>query len=137
MKYQLTAFPSLAIPVVLYAVAAFFFGAGFREAIDANVLSLPVPAGVRWELSWGEIIVLIGLVALFVDLLKAAGTGTATIVNHMLSAVVFIVCLIFFLITPSFVTSPFFMLTFMCLLDVIAGFTITIIAARRDVTFEQ
>jgi hypothetical protein len=137
MKYPLTAFPTLALPVAFYAVAAAFGGDGFRESIDANVLQFPMPAGVVWELSWGEVIVLAGLVALFIDLLKVTGSGTASIVNHILSALVFVVCLIFFLITPAFVTSPFFLLTFMCLLDLIAGFTITIIAARRDVTFDR
>jgi hypothetical protein len=36
---------------------------------------------------------------------------------------------------PPFVSTPFFMLMEMALLDIIAGFTITTISARRDVSY--
>lgn len=139
MKFSLTAFPTLFVPVACYGIAALIWGGGeggFAEALNQSALSMAMPAGVEWALSWGEIFVLFGLVALFVDLLKAAGTGAGTVVNHMLSALVFVLCLIVFLVAPPFVTSPFFLLMSMVLLDVIAGFTITIIAARRDVSFD-
>jgi len=42
------------------------------------------------------------------------------------------VCLVEFLLLPAFQTSVFFILTFMCLLDVLAGVVVTIVSARRD-----
>ena len=53
-------------------------------------------------------------------------------VNHGLSLVVFIVALIEFIVLPEFGTSTFFMITLFTLLDVVAGFTVTIATARRD-----
>jgi hypothetical protein len=45
---------------------------------------------------------------------------------------VFIVCLVEFLLLPNFQTSTFFILTVMSLLDVLAGVVVTIVSARRD-----
>ena len=39
------------------------------------------------------------------------------------------------LLLPAFATSTFFLLALMVLLDVLAGFIVTIVAARRDVDF--
>ena len=38
-----------------------------------------------------------------------------------------------FLLLPAFATSAFFLLTTMVLLDVLAGFIVTIVASRRDI----
>ena len=45
---------------------------------------------------------------------------------------VFILCLIEFLLAPNFATSTFFILMSMTLLDVLAGVVVTIVSARRD-----
>jgi hypothetical protein len=45
---------------------------------------------------------------------------------------VFVACLILFLIWDRAATSTFFLLMLMALIDVIAGFSVTINAARRD-----
>jgi hypothetical protein len=139
VQYPLTAFPTLLIPVAIYALAAIAFGGGeggFAAVLNATALDIAMPAGA-WDLKWGDLIVLAGLLALFIDLLKATGTGTATVFNHGLSMGVLIICLLLFLLAERFVTSTFFLLMCMQLLDVMAGFTITIIGARRDVSFDQ
>ena len=46
--------------------------------------------------------------------------------------VLFIVCIVEFLMLPAFATSVFFLVMLMSLLDVMAGFMVTIAAARRD-----
>jgi hypothetical protein len=43
-----------------------------------------------------------------------------------------VVCIIQFMTMQGFSNSVFFMLTLMTILDVIAGFTVTIVAAKRD-----
>jgi len=52
--------------------------------------------------------------------------------NHAFSMILFIVCIVEFLMFPAFATSVFFLVMLMCLLDVMAGFMVTIAAARRD-----
>jgi hypothetical protein len=138
MKYSLTAFPSLLLPVLVYVIAAGAAGGGdgFVASLSDQAISLPLPSGIDWRLSWGDLIILLGLGTLFLDLLKATGTGAATVFNHALSMGVLVICLVLFLLFKSFGSSVFFILMIMALLDVIAGFTITIISARRDVSFD-
>jgi hypothetical protein len=135
MKYSLTAFPALAVPVLIYALAALFGGSEFVASIGESLFSLTMPRGV-WRLSLGDLFILAGIVALFVDLLKSTSTSTAAVVNHGLSIALFVICLVLFLLAAPFVTTPFFMLMAMAVLDVVAGFTITTISARRDVSFD-
>ena len=94
------------------------------------------PQQVR-DLHWGDVLLLLSLVMLFVELLKSTSTGTSAIFNHALSMLVFIVCLVEFLLHPAFATSTFFLIMIMSLLDVLAGVIVTIVSARRDVEFDK
>jgi hypothetical protein len=54
----------------------------------------------------------------------------------MFSTVLFIVFLIEFILTGAAASSTFFLLMAMSLVDVVAGFSISITGAGRDVTME-
>ena len=77
------------------------------------------------------------LVVLFVELLKSTTSPQAAIINHSLSMILFIGCLVEFLLFPAFATSIFFLLMLMVLLDVLAGFIVTIVASRREIDFHD
>ena len=81
----------------------------------------------------GDVMLLVGLIVLFIELLKSTTSRRTAIVNHALSMLLFVACLVEFLLAPAFATSTFFLLTVMVLLDVLAGFIVTIVSARRDV----
>jgi hypothetical protein len=89
-------------------------------------------SGVKWVLTQGDAILLLSIVFLFLEILKSTSTGTSTIINHAISMMLFILCLIEFLLAPNFATSTFFILMSMTLLDVLAGVVVTIVSARRD-----
>lgn len=142
-------FPLLVIPVVLYNLMAMAFGGPVQsvdasgQLIDAQMapmagllnerfLGLPMISGVQWVLTKGDAIVLLAVIFLFLEILKSTSTGTATIINHGISLLIFILCLVQFLLMPNFATSTFFILTAMTLLDVLAGVIVTIVSARRD-----
>jgi hypothetical protein len=57
------------------------------------------------------------------------------IVNHALSLILFVFCLVAFLLFKGFATSTFFLILTMVMLDVLAGFIVTIISARKDLDF--
>jgi hypothetical protein len=86
--------------------------------------------------SRGELLIGLGLLALYVEMLKATRTGTASVVEHSLSVLVFIAFLVEFLVVKGAGTATFGILGLMSLLDVIAGFSISIFAARRDLAIE-
>ncbi len=69
---------------------------------------------------------------LFVEVVKATRTTSRQIVNHALSMLTFVVALIEFITLKGFGTTPFFFIMIMCMFDVIAGYTISIVAAEHD-----
>lgn len=142
-------FPLLVIPVILYNLIALTAGGSVEttgpagELIRAGqapiagllgerFLGLPMISGVEWVLTKGDAIVLLAVTFLFLEILKSTSTGTATIINHGISLLLFIICLVQFLLMPNFATSTFFILMSMTLLDVLAGVIVTIVSARRD-----
>lgn len=125
--------PLLIIPILVYGLVAAFSG---KEGAEASLLgvifAMPMMSGSKWHFTLGDFVLLIGLIALFVEILKAARTKNDAIANHSLSMVLLLFAVIGFLILPGFGTSVFFLLTIMCLLDVVAGPIVSIVAARRD-----
>ena len=132
-----TVFPLLVIPVAIYNVIA-ISGAGFSSAdavrlrMDEVFLTVPMASQAEWLITPGHALVGVTIVLLFFELLKSTGFGRAAIMNHALSMVLFIICLVEFLMFPAFATSVFFLIMMMALLDVMAGFMVTIASARRD-----
>lgn len=134
------ALPLLAIPVVLYNLIAVAKMAGGGAAttnatLNSTLFTVPMASGASWSLTSGDLLILLSLFMLFFELLKATTSRRVAIVNHSLSMIVFIVCLVEFLLVPAFATSIFFLITMMTLLDVLAGFIVTIITARKDFDF--
>lgn len=134
------ALPLLALPVALYNLIALTFAGGFKSAeasprLTQPMFSIAMPGGAPWPVSLGDLVLAVSLVVLFIELLKSTTSRTAAIVNHSLSMVLLIACLVEFLLLPAFATSVFFLLMLMVLLDVLAGFVMTIVASRRDIDF--
>ncbi|WP_404401584.1 hypothetical protein [Pelagibacterium halotolerans] len=126
--------PLLALPLVVYnLIGLFALGDGAGWAND--LFTLPLVSGATWQVSSADIFIIVSLVLLFGEILKATRFGSASVIDHMLSTAVFIICLVEFLLVPFCGTSAFFILMVMALIDVIAGFTVSIRAAARDVQF--
>lgn len=145
MRALFSVFPLLAIPVIIYNIMGLSGGTGSATvpaaagtlAPLATTLAQPVVewtmmSGVTWQLSGADALILLSIILLFLEILKSTSTGTATIMNHAVSLILFIVCLIQFLLLPNFATSAFFIVMIMTLLDVLAGVIVTIVSARRD-----
>jgi hypothetical protein len=125
--------PLLGILALIYIVIATISS----TAIDGVAMTIALPSGAAWTMTTGQLLVAIGLIALYIEILKATRTSTASVIDHLLSVFVFIACLLLFLLSASLGTATFFLITFMALIDVIAGFTVTITAARRDFGVDQ
>ena len=99
--------PLIIIPFILYNAIALTAGAGPADDVFRKVLfKVPMmnnPNG--WSFSWGDLIILITMIMLFIELLKSAHVNTSGMVDHGLSMVVFIACLIEFIISPTAQTS--------------------------------
>lgn len=130
-------FPLMIVPVVIYNILA-LGGATFatveimRDQLDTDRFAVAMTSGATWYITPGHALVAGSLLMLFFELLKSTGIGRAAVMNHAFSLILFILCLVEFLLFPAFATSVFFLIMVMCLLDVMAGFMVTIAAARRD-----
>ncbi|HEX2841472.1 hypothetical protein [Hyphomicrobium sp.] len=142
---SLRAIPLTFLVFVLYNVIVLFSGspaaettdgaAAARELLGTELFSLPMISGARWTFTWGDLILIASLIVLFIEILKATYTSTSSLVDHGLSMLVFIAALVEFIVVPQAATSVFFLLLVAFLIDVIAGFTIGIRVAKRDIGF--
>ncbi|MFN3920268.1 MAG: hypothetical protein ACK4JF_08305 [Methylohalobius sp.] len=106
---------------------------GQPALLDQRLLHLTLPSKTVWPITPGDLLIFSGVLLLYVEIFKATRSTAASILDHSLSILVFVAFLVEFLIAPQAGNSVFFALTLMALLDVVAGFSVTIVAARRDV----
>ena len=137
---MLIALPLLVIPVILYNIVVLsgLGGGGLTAADDAlrqAMFSIPMASGASWNVGVGDLILFLSLILLFFELLKSTSSQKVAIVNHALSMILFVICLVEFLLVRGFATSTFFLIVTMVMLDVLAGFIVTIISARKDLDF--
>lgn len=119
--------PLMAIIVIVYNILAFT-----GIPLDMSLLEVKLVSGAAWNVTVSDLLLTSGLVLLFLEMISATRTGSSTVINHGLSLVVFVAALVEFIVLPQFGTSTFFLITMYTLLDVVAGFTVTIATARRD-----
>ena len=129
----LIGFPLLLIPFVLYCMVAFLLDMEFGTLL----FSVPLLSGRNMAVSTGDLLVLLGIVLLYVEILKATRFASKAIIDHILSFVLFVVMVIMFLAVPRAATSTFLILLTLSCVDVIGGFTITIRTAQRDIALDR
>ncbi len=132
---MIAALPFLLISFVLYNLAMFgVFGSGGIASLDGQVMSIDMMSGATWTMTLGDLFIVIALILLFFEIFKATRTSTLSILDHLLSMVLFIFFLVEFLLVRDAATQIFFILMIITFIDVIAGFTVSIKSAGRDVS---
>jgi len=126
--------PLLVVPFAVYNLIVFYM-----PEVD---LIKPLPpvhivSGGDWAMSVGDILIVFAILILFFELVKSTRIGLRTIIDHMLSAVLFAVMLIEFLLVQQAATATFFILLIISFVDVLAGFTITIRTAQRNIEIDN
>ena len=129
----LVGFPLLVVPFALYNMIAFLMPG---VSWTSDIARIGMMSGADWTLTPGDILIAFSILLLFVELLKSTRLSTRTIVDHLLSTVLFIGMLVEFLLVRQAATGTFFLLLVISFVDVVGGFTITIRTAQRDVTVE-
>jgi hypothetical protein len=130
---MLYAFPLTLIPFILFNIIGYAMG-GYPWANE--ILAIPMVGGL-WIITLGDLMVMLGLLMLFFETLKAARPAQRAIANHLASTAVLIIYIIEFILVPVATNSTFFLLTLIALFDVAAGFTISIRTASRDIAFSR
>ncbi len=120
--------------LVLYNALSFM---STTLTLDTDVFNVTLISGAAVGFSINDLMVVFGVIVLFIEILKATKTSTASIIDHALSMIVFIVFLVEFIVISELGTATFLILMLMSLLDVVAGFTVTISTARRDLELDR
>ncbi len=136
---MLRLFPLILLVVIFYNFLALGSGAihyfdpkaGDLASFLQDSISVTMYSG-KWVFSIADLIFLVTLVLLFVEMIKATRTTANEIINHALSMLTFVIALLEFVLVKGFATSTFFFVMLMALFDVVAGYTISIVAAEHD-----
>ncbi len=129
---MLSRFPLLAIPLILFNLGLYGLLGG-DDPFIRSLFTVQMMSGGTWTMTIGDVIVLVALLVLFVEIMKSTITGMASIIDHLLSTVVFVAYLVEFLLVAGASTSLFFTLMVIALIDVLAGFSVSIRSAGRDI----
>jgi len=130
----LIGFPLLIIPFAIYNIIVYIMP---DLKLGEPLFSVGMISGATMQFSISDLLLILAILLLFVEVLKATRIGMRSIVDHMLSLVLFVVMMVEFLMSTRAATSTFLLLTVMCFVDVISGFSITIRAARRDIAIDS
>lgn len=130
----LVGFPLLLIPFVLYNIFAFIFGV---TDWTAPFTSVHIISGGEWKIAWGDLLIALSILLLFVEILKSTRLGTRGIIDHMLSMLLFIAMIVEFLLVERAATSVFFLVMVTEFVDVLGGFTVSVRTAQRDIGIES
>jgi hypothetical protein len=132
---MLASIPLLIVPFLIYNLGlAGVFGQGVNGDPWADtILSINMMSGGVFSMTLGDLMILIGLVFFFVEILKSTRTSNASILDHLLSTFVFVAFLVEFLLVKGAAHSVFFTLMVITLIDVLAGFSVSLRSAGRDV----
>ena len=126
--------PLLIIPVAVYHMLVLLTpGVQLTDPIT----TIRMVSGAAWAVSLSDILIMLALVCLFFEIYKATRTGNRSIVDHMLSMVLFVGMLLEFILWKPFGTSTYAIFLVISLVDVVGGFTISIRTARRDFSLER
>lgn len=128
----------LSIPLFLYMLGAFnllMYSSQEDPLLLLNkvMIDFDLPSGSHVAITISALFILTGIFFLYIEILKATRSSVFAVVDHGLSMLVFVAFLVEFLINEKVGNSTFLILTVLAFIDVVAGFTVTISAARRDI----
>lgn len=132
---MIRAFPLFVVPLIVYNLM--MMSGSLDTGLHAELFSIGLMSGAQWSFTTHDTFIAAGVLILYFEIFKSTGTGLASVLDHTLSTLVFVIYLVEFLIVAGCGTSTFLILGLMALLDVISGFTVSIVAARRDFGFNN
>jgi hypothetical protein len=133
----LVGIPLLVIPFVIYNMVEFLMPGATPGVFWTHVvMRVPLASGEQWAMTAGDLLLAVSLLILFAEVMKATRLSSRSIVDHLLSTVLFVIMLLEFILMKQAATSTFFLLMAIAFVDVIGGFSVSIRSAQRDFNVE-
>lgn len=125
--------PVMWIPLVVYLAVGLIDGSAAGGDLAKQAMSMTLPSGDVWSISFEDLLVGFGLLCLSAELIRTARATNQSIVANMLVSVGFIIGLILLLLVPGFGTSSFFFILLMMLASFLMTSAILVFNARRTI----
>jgi len=120
--------PMMAVLFIIYNVLALI---GFAGSLDGGALfTISMMSGAKVPFTGGALLVTIGLILLYIEIFKSTRATQEQMLEQTFSMGLFVVFLVEFLLVQAAGTTTFLMLMIIQLLDVMAGFTVTVASKR-------
>jgi hypothetical protein len=130
--------PFTIAPLIIYNLVGLGLFGAYSPGFWTNpVFSVDMISGMKLTLELGHWMIVAGLLVLFVELLKATRSAEPSLYDHAGSLIVFIVYLVQFIAVSYCADGIFFLLLLIALIDVAAGFTISLRTARRETMIQR
>jgi hypothetical protein len=127
--------PLLLIPFALYNILV-FLTPGF--AWNQEIWRVHMISGAEWSITPAVAIVAGSVVILLVEMLRTTRrAGRRTIMEHVLSMILFVAMLVEFMAVKGVASATFFLLLVISFVDVAAGFAVSVGTARRDILLDD
>jgi hypothetical protein len=118
LPMSMVGFPLLLIPLAIYNIIAFLM----RDvSFAAPLITLPLTSGTAWPVTLSDVLLTLGIVLLFCEVVKGARPGAKYLTDHLLSLLVLCGAGAEFVLLPQFGTSTYFLLTTLALADFLSG----------------
>ena len=132
---MLASVPLLVVPFILYNLGlAGLSGDGPNgDPWATELFSFTMMSGGVFSMTLGILMIVIALLLFFVEIVKSTRTSNASVLDHLLSTFVFVAFLVEFLLVQGAAHPVFFILMVISLVDVLAGFSVSLRSAGRDI----
>ena len=132
---MLVAFPLLIIPVAIYNMIAFLTppDAGWMSPVT----TVRLVSGQNFTVTFSDALIGLALVMLLFEIIKAVRPGTKSVIDHLLSVLVFAGVVAEFVLVERAATSTFAVLGAICLVDAVGGIAISVRLKRNARAIER
>ena len=128
-------FPLLLIPFVIYNIVAFIFRLP-DDIWTTQAATVHMMSGQDWVLTFEDLLLAFSIFLLWIEIIKSTRMGMRSIMDHILAMALFVAMLVEFLLVRQAGTSTFFLLMIIALVDVLAGFIVSIRSSQRRLEIE-
>jgi hypothetical protein len=128
----LIAFPLLLVPFVLYNMAAFLL----NLPLGTVLFGFSLPSGESLAVNIGDLLVILGVLLLYLEILKVTRLAAKAVMDHLLSVMLLAAMVVELVTVKQAATSAFLILLVLSFVDVISGLSLAIADPRRNIALE-
>ena len=127
-------FPLLLVSFAIYNIVAFLMpGVSWTQTLR----EFHLVSNENFSLGTGDALVAVSMLLLFLEMVKCSRPAGRTVVDHLLSLLLFAVFLVEFLVVAQAATGTFFLLVVLSFVDLIGGFVVAIRSGKGEAPIER